>query len=113
MLTKTQELLLDVTAAALFHKQVNIPEDVKWQELLQECKLQCIVLMVFPVVSPYLPETERPRWEKACLHIAGNNARVEWEHSELHKLMSENDHTYVAMKGCVSGAYYPDPSART
>ena len=113
MLSTNQELLLCVSAAALFHKPVNIPHDADWRALLQECNAQCVTLLVYPVINRYLPETEKQLWEQACLRIAGNNARVEWEHSELHKLMTENNIPYVAMKGCVSAAYYPDPSART
>lgn len=113
MLTETQRLLLDIISAALFQKQVNIPNDVNWQELFDECRYQCVLLLVLATVRPYLPVEERPRWEKACFQIAGNNARVEWEHAELHKLMIENAIPYVVLKGCVSSAYYPDPSVRT
>ena len=112
-LTQTRELLLKLTASSLFGKQLNMPADVDWQELLTECNSQAVTLQIYPVVQAYLPDAVKQQWEQACFRTAGNNARVEWEHSELHKLMSENDIPYVAMKGCVSAAYYPDPSART
>lgn len=112
-LTQTQELLLELTASSLFGKQLNMPADVDWQALLTECNSQAVTLQIYPVVQAYLPDAVKQQWEQTCLRIAGNNARVEWEHSELHKLMSENNIPYVVMKGCVSAAYYPDPSART
>lgn len=54
--------------------------------------------------------------EKAPTHynkIISNNIRVEYEHIELHELLSAHHIPYVILKGCASGYYYPDAILRT
>lgn len=108
-----QQLLLDMIATTLYDKRLNIPVNVDWAMLMQECRNQSVALLVFPLCEKYLPEDVRQQWSVLSHLQIANSIRVEWEHGELHKLMDENKIPYVVIKGCASAAYYPDPSLRT
>ena len=111
-LTQTQKVILALTSASLFGKQVNIPADIDWWKVLEECGYQSVLVQVFATAQPHLPEEIRKKWGMLCNRIIAKNTRVEWEHFELHKIMSQGNIPYVVMKGSASSMYYPDPSLR-
>ena len=112
MLTQTQQTVLDLTAASLFGGQVNIPEGTEWNAVLEESNQQSVLLQVFSAAQPFLPEDVRKQWKPLCDRIIANNVRIEWEHSELHEVMTKANMPYVVIKGCASSERYPDPSLR-
>ena len=42
-----------------------------------------------------------------------NNVRIDCEHTEAHRLMTETNIPYVILKGSASASYYPEPMLRT
>ncbi len=112
MLTQTQQTVLELMSASLFGRQVNVPDRVDWNEVLEESNQQSVLLQVFSAAQPFLPEDIIKQWKPLCDRIIANNVRIEWEHTELHETMTKANMPYVVIKGCVSSARYPDPVLR-
>jgi len=112
-LTQNCKFILDLTAKALFKKQIDISEKVDWQIIFSEARYQSVALLIHPIVKPYLPTDVCKEWELQSKKRIVASVRSEWEHSELHRLMTAASIPYVVMKGCASAAYYPDPVLRT
>ena len=112
MLTQTQQTVLDLIAASLFGRQVNIPEGTDWNAVLEESNQQSVLLHVFSAAQPFLPADIVKQWKPLCDRIIANNVRIEWEHSELNEVMTKANMPYVVIKGCASSERYPDPTLR-
>lgn len=112
IISETQQNILTIVSASLFHTPVNIPV-ADWKAILLEAKLQSVVPIVFSAAEPYIPEEDLPKWKQYVNHVLANNMRIEWEHIRLHELMTAGGVAYVVLKGSASAAYYPEPMLRT
>lgn len=112
VLTQMQQTVLELTAASLFGGQVNIPEDTDWNAVLEESNQQSVLLQVFSAAQSFLPADIIKQWKPLCDRIIANNVRIEWEHTELHEVMTKANMPYVVIKGCASSAHYPDSALR-
>lgn len=104
-LTKCQLQLLDLVSIALFGgEEVKIPLT---QELGEEAYQQAVLNLLGLQLDTTSVLNE--------LNTQGlaNNVRIDYEHSEVHKLMSEAKIPYVILKGSASASYYPEPLLRT
>ena len=104
-LTKEQSQLLHLTGVSLFHNRIltSIPE-----EILCEARNQTVLPLI------YQAEREPSgRWMRIVDRIFENNIRVDYEHTEVHKLLSSNHIPYVVLKGSASASYYHEPMFRT
>lgn len=112
MLTQTQQAVLDLTAVSLFGRQVNMPDSIDWNAVLEESNQQSVLLHVFSAAQSFLPVDIIKQWKPLCDRIIANNVRIEWEHTELHNAMTKANMPYVVIKGCASSERYPDPALR-
>lgn len=113
MITEIQSTLLNLTAHALFNTPVHITESVDWPSVFEEAYAQAVVPIAYMAAKPFIPADEKKRWESLSTRVIGNSIRMDYEHVELHNLMSEAGIPYVAMKGSASAWYYPEPILRT
>lgn len=113
-LTNKEKALLHLTGQALFPKenQLNI-DALKKKDLtaeLKEANVQAVFSSVYSVLKKQ--EIVIPDFEKIYLRTVASNIRVQNDHKELHQLLSENNISYVVMKGSSSAMYYPKPLLR-
>ena len=111
-ISETQRTILALTASALFQAPVSIPKETDWRAVFEEAAQQSILPIIFTAAEPYLPAADLPEWRRRSGHTLAKNMRTEWEHIELHGLMTARDIPYVVLKGSASAAYYPEPLLR-
>ena len=105
-----QTAFSDLCAFALFGKETKIKE-FKTEEILKEANRQT----VYPLVCSALEEisgknhTATPEF----LQRIAENMRVCYDHTEIHKALSEKGIKYAVFKGVASAKYYKEPILRT
>ncbi|MBQ8793557.1 MAG: nucleotidyltransferase family protein, partial [Clostridia bacterium] len=107
-INNNQTILLDLCAKSLFGKDIIIPDEVDSKELIEESKRQT----VFPTTYSFIKDKCDDVDGKAFSQIIAKNIRVEFAHSEIHRVLSENNITYVILKGVASASYYKEPMLR-
>lgn len=120
MLDNTQKALLALITKALFDPSAPLPECDDRHALCRESIAHAVTAIAYDAAKKAANEAGqaiRPEvdesWKNAVNSVVRRNIRVEAEHAELHRLMSDNSIPYVILKGCASAAYYPDPFLRT
>ncbi len=108
-INNNQKLLLDLCAKSLFCKEVTIPDGFDCNELVEESKRQT----VFPVAYSFVKDKCGDVDSKTFSQIIAKNIRVEYGHNEVHKVLTENNISYVVLKGVASASYYKEPMLRT
>lgn len=100
-----QMQLLDLVSFALFGREKC--DTPLTSEILKEANQQA-VLTLMKVDKETSPDFY-------LLHAQNlvNNVRIDCEHTEAHRLMTEADIPYVILKGSASASYYPEPTLRT
>ncbi len=104
-----QKLLLQLCAKSLFDKNIALPDKFNFVELIEESKRQT----VFPFAYSLIKEKIDGVADKYFSQIIAKNIRVEYAHNEVHRVLSENNISYVILKGVASASYYNEPMLRT
>lgn len=106
-LQKHQKILLDLLANGLFdaHKNVdaNSPE---MKTVWLEAYFQTVTLIAFS-------GTDKSKGSKNINQALADNAKIDYEHTLIHKIMTEAGIPYVILKGYASALYYRDPLMRS
>lgn len=117
MIDRIHTIILKALGCALFgleKPELNI-EDVN--AVIKESKLQAVFSCIYPVLKndfkKLMPSAEFTKLENEFLIHIANSIRVNAEHVELHRLMTEKGIPYVILKGCASSSYYDEPFTRT
>ncbi len=105
-LTKSQNTLCSVCADTLFGKETDFPEDFNNVEILNEAMRQT----VFPIAWVGL---KSDTLEKVFYSDIAKNIQVNYNHTEIADLLSQNGIKYVFIKGVASASYYKQPQLRT
>ncbi len=110
-LSELQNILCDLCAGVLFDKKTSLPKTFDIDGLLTEAKHQT----VFPTVCAALKEhsIKCEQAEKQFYYYVTKNVRVNYNHAEISKLLSENGIKYVFIKGVASASFYKQPDLRT
>lgn len=104
-----QKLLLQLCAKSLFGKDTVVPDEFDSSELVNEANRQT----VFPLVYSLIKDKADDGDDKRFSQIVAKNIRVEYGHNEVHRILTENNISYVVLKGVSSAAYYSEPMLRT
>ena len=110
-LNDVQKTVLALTSAVLFNTSVPFV-DVDYSALKKESYDQAVFMLVYSAVASYLPESEQESWLDLSEKITAKNMTTDFEHSELHDLMTDNNIPYTTIKGSGAASYYPDPLKR-
>ena len=102
---------MNIVSSELFKYPYTV-SDLDWKELKKESYDQAVFMLVYSVVLPYLPESKQESWLDLFEKITAKNMTTDFEHSELHDLMTENNIQYTTIKGSGAASYYPDPLKR-
>ena len=103
-----QKLLLDLCAKSLFDKDIIIPDEFDYKELIEEAKKQTVFPVAYSLIKDKCDDVD----SKIFSQIIAKNIRVEYAHNEVHRILSENDIPYVILKGVASASYYKEPMLR-
>jgi hypothetical protein len=106
---------MQMVSATLFSGDWEHTEQQKeslWQEIYQESIQQGVFTLIYPVVEAELPPEAQGKWRNAYYRELTANLRVDYEHTELHSLLTEAGIPYVSLKGVASASYYPEPGLR-
>lgn len=108
------EQVLNSLSNSLF--RTNKPLDLGGIDLnafLHESMMQAVFPLVYWQIKTLLPENEDVKWKNLLDNSVRNSVQVEYQHGEVHRLMTENNIPYVVLKGYASGYYYPETALRT
>ncbi len=97
--------LLDLVSFALFGEgRCDIPLN---NEVLQEANVQAVLTL--------LNAEKKLAEDLHLMHMQTlvNNVRIDYEHVEAHRLMTNAEVSYVILKGSASASYYQEPLLRT
>lgn len=107
-MTDTQQALLELLKASLFHADPHFPVHVEWEDVYQEAMAQAVVALAAPAV----PKEEANRWRINTLKVQTDSVRKLYEQSDLVQLFEAHEIPMVILKGSAASIYYPDPFQR-
>ena len=107
------EQVLNSLSNSLFmtKKPVNL-DGIDLNAFLHESMMQAVFPLVYWQIKTLLPENEDVKWKNLLDNSVRNSVQVEYQHGEVHRLMTENNIPYVILKGYASGYYYPETALR-
>lgn len=111
-LTSTENALLSLVSNALFDAPLSLPEKLDWKKVADEAMAQAVLPLAFYRQTDILRESW-PDGYSLLQRIVSNSIKVDYNHSHLHRLMSDAGVPYVTLKGCASAFYYPQPIYRS
>ncbi len=107
-INNNQKLLLDLCAKSLFDKDIIIPDEFDYKELIEEAKKQTVFPVAYSLIKDKCDDVD----SKIFSQIIAKNIRVEYAHNEIHRILSDNNIPYVILKGVASASYYKEPMLR-
>lgn len=76
-------------------------------EVLKEANQQAVLTLM------KVEKKTSPEFYSLHAQTLVNNVRIDYEHAEVHRLMTQAEIPYVILKGSASASYYPEPLLRT
>lgn len=112
-LNKHETVLLNLVANSLFNQNKNISFDnINKSFLWYEAKMQTVPLIALSKLDVGIfanPENVKDTLNQAF----ATNTKIDFEHTRIHKLMTQAKIPYTIIKGFACAAYYPDPLMRS
>lgn len=110
----THRTIFGLLGQRLFGVPYTPEHDVDWEAVARESRNQAVF---YQVLADYhkLPGIDGDLKDKLWNLLAKGmmkNIKVHAQHTDLHKLMTEQGIPYVILKGAASARYYPDPQSR-
>lgn len=106
-LKKHEKMLLDLLANGLFdarrNADMNSPE---MNSVWLEAYFQTVTLIAFS-------GTDKNKGGKNINQALADNAKIDYEHTRIHEIMTEAGIPYIILKGFASALYYRDPLMRS
>ena len=107
-INNSQKLLLCLCAKSLFDKDITLTDGFDCKELVEESKRQTVFPCVYSSIKNMYDNIDGNLFSQ----IVAKNIRVEFAHNEVHRILSENNVSYVVLKGVASASYYKEPMLR-
>ncbi|MCD8048524.1 MAG: nucleotidyltransferase family protein [Clostridia bacterium] len=117
-MTKTEQILLELTGRALFSAPTTInPTTVDWEALCQEAADQALTLLIWDTLTDEelaaIPKNVAEKWEHSAMLCMAKNEELLYEQEQVIQLLNNVNIPCVILKGSSSAAYYPEPTLRT
>lgn len=106
-----KEVILNLLKKELFNKDIGSLNNVVWDEVWQETRLQSIGTLVFSGAKKCGVEFDEITQTKAVKQLARINKSFLC-HKRIASILEDANIPYVIIKGVISSSYYPDPYAR-
>ena len=96
---KVETAVLKLTGNALFGAGFEIPSNIDWEAVYEECKKQTVTILGFYGADQVVGvDTEvKKRWEKDVAAVAFQNYIVTFSHQNLHQMMDKAGIPYVVL----------------
>ena len=108
-MTASEQVLLTLIKQSLFHIPAEIPENVDWNEVYQEAKVQAIL----GLINKCIPKEAESEGRNQYYHIITTFVRILTAQKELVQLLSDQGIPCAILKGSAAAIYYPEPYNRT
>lgn len=106
-LNKHEKILLDLLANGLFDARRNVDTDCpEMRSVWLEAYFQTVTLIAFS-------GTDKSKGGKNINQALADNAKIDYEHTRIHEIMTEAGIPYMILKGYASALYYRDPLMRS
>lgn len=109
IMDKNEVTLLELIKSSLFGIAPHFPENIDWQEVLDEAKAQTVVALAARAV----PKEFSAEWEMCAAQSQAHFIRMLYEQTKLVELLQGEGIPFVIIKGTAAAIYYPVPSCRT
>lgn len=106
--TVAENTLYCLIRSSLFNIPFENVQDIDWDELFKESKLQTITALIADCV----PEDAGTNWKTAYIRNLARNVRYLNAQKELICLFQKNNIPLVILKGTAAAIYYPEPLNR-
>lgn len=111
-----QSVLLELMKSGITGSDCKIEEqNINWEWVVAEAKAQAVLLLTFDSagqIKNCMPEEVFGEWKAEAYKIMVNNANVQKFQRDMVKIMSEEKHPYIILKGLASAYYYPRAELR-
>ena len=111
-MTVTQQILLAALSASLFERRLPELQGVKWSDVFNEAKKQCVTCLVYDGLKGHLPANISDTWQGYNLQVISHNARLLYEERKLVALLEGAGVPFCILKGTAAAIYYPKPMLR-
>ena len=106
-LKKHEKMLLDLLANGLFDAHKNVDTDCpEMNSVWFEAYFQTVTLIAFS-------GTDKTKSGQKINQALADNAKIDYEHTRIHAVMTEAGIPYTILKGYASALYYRDPLTRS
>ena len=114
-MTNSQKILLDLLKKGLFCVDVEIPDEVNWQEVYEEANFQSVIPIVYDatVGIENIPQDVLKKLKAHTIAVMVNNDSVAKVQKEVCELLEKNKINYCILKGLSVARYYNNPELRT
>lgn len=115
MLSKDEnKIIFDIIQAALFQKEIKLPEKVAWNQIFQEMKQQTVAGISYEWLSSkdVLDRETKNQWNQTVIFQMTFWVKLIQEQESLIQLMKQNNINMVILKGTAAAIYYPKPDVR-
>lgn len=112
-IAQSQKILFSLIGQNLFSNPPIIPDDVDWNNVIHESKIQAVALLALQNYRQLpIDEGTAENIKKHLYKCTISNMACFTGHKYLHELMTKNGITYCVVKGVASARYYPNPLTR-
>lgn len=111
---QTHRTIFGLLGQHLFGMSYEPETDVDWKAVLQESRNQAVCCQVFADCRRFTGIDGEVEDALRSLLVRGmvKNMQIHVQHTDLHRLLTEHEISYVILKGAASARYYPDPQSR-
>lgn len=109
------KLIFDLLQAALFQKNITLPNNIDWNQILQEMKIQTVAGLPYEwLCNRNVLDTKiKMYWNQIVVFQVSFWVKLMHEQELLIQLMRKNNINMVILKGAAAAIYYPRPDLRT
>ena len=109
------KLIFDLLQAALFQKDITLPNNIDWNQILQEMKIQTVAGLPYEWLCSrdVLDAKIKMYWNQIVVFQVSFWVKLMHEQELLIQLMRKNNINMVILKGAAAAIYYPRPDLRT
>lgn len=108
-----QRTLCGLLGQNLFGRPFSLEKDTDWAAVFRESRFQAVTALAFQnVQDAILPSDFSESIQSTVCSELMKNARVQAQHTQVHRFFVSAGIPYCVLKGSASASYYPDPLLR-
>ena len=108
-MTESERILLQAIEKSLWNRNISLPADTDWNEVLKEADTQAVLGIIFSIA----PNDIQQKWASKAYAGRAHYIRILHYQEQLVQLMAKKGIPMAIIKGCAASIYYPVPSKRS